>query len=306
MVETVPVPELRGTRGDTGELHHNRRRALAIAATPAVVVLIVAALVGLAAGAALIGVIVGVAVGLVLWSAVWRRATAVLLRSLGVREGDDAELARADNLVDGLCASMGVELPDIAVIDNDARQALAVGRTPATATLVVTTGLLESLDPVALEAVLAHELVHIKRGDIAPATMAAAVLLPVSAVLPVAGVVHNLAGRGRELRTDTLAVAVTRYPPGLREALVAMTDGPAPRAGSPLVRSPVARTTRWLWTVPLPETPGGSITRPPMRSGSSMRPLPGWPRSTKPDPGRPAEPAETGANRRRHPRRNAA
>jgi len=227
-------------------------------------VLVVAAAAGAAAGGALVGVVVGVVVGLVMWTAAWRRATGIVLRSLGVRDGDDAELARADNLVDGLCASMGVELPDIAVIDDDARQALAVGRKPAAATLVVTTGLLESLDPVALEGVLAHELVHIKRGDIAPATVAAAVLLPFSAVLPVSGAVHSLAGRGRELRTDTLAVAVTRYPPGLRDALVAMVEGPAPRAGSPLERGPVARTTRWLWTVALPETPDG----PPMRAGA--------------------------------------
>jgi hypothetical protein len=53
------------------------------------------------------------------------------------------------------------------------------------------------------------------------------------------------------MRTDTLAVAVTRYPPGLREALVLMAEGPAPRTTSPLVRRAVARTTRWLWTVPL-------------------------------------------------------
>ena len=80
-----------------------------------------------------------------------------------------------------------------------------------------------------LEGVLAHELVHVKSADIVPATMAAAVALPLVAVLPgTANLVHALAGRGREFRTDQLAVSVTRYPPGLREALALMVEGPPP------------------------------------------------------------------------------
>ncbi len=113
-----------------------------------------------------------------------------------------------------------------------------------------------------LEGVLAHELVHVKRADIAPATMAAAVMLSVGRrSSPCRALVHTLAGRGREFRTDGLAVAVTRFPPGLREALVLMAEGPAPRAPSALTRRGVARTTRWLWTVALPETPGGDVMR---------------------------------------------
>jgi Zn-dependent protease with chaperone function len=185
---------------------------------------------------------------------VWRGCTGFVLRALGVRIADDAELARAENLVDGLCASMGVELPDIVLLDDDTRQALALGRTSRTGVLVVTTGLVRTLDPVHLEAVLAHELVHVKRADIAPATVAAAVCLPLATVFPVSGLVHSLAGRGREMHTDTLAVSVTRYPPGLREALVLMAEGPSPGPSSALARRAVARTTRWLWTVPLHET----------------------------------------------------
>jgi Zn-dependent protease with chaperone function len=181
---------------------------------------------------------------------------------LGARPGSDAELARAENLVDGLCATMGLEPPDILVIDESTRQALALGRKSGVAVLVVTSGLLDALDPVSLEGVLAHELVHVKRADIAPATMAAAMLLPVAGFIPVSGLVHTLAGRGREFRTDRLAVAVTRFPPGLHDALVLMAEGPAPRAPSALTRRGVARATRWLWTVALPETPGGDVMSP--------------------------------------------
>jgi heat shock protein HtpX len=226
-----------------------------------VVVFVVVVLAAVAAGLDVLGLIAGVGIALLLWLALWRGATRFVLRALAARPGDETELARAENLVDGLCATMGVEPPDILVIDEWARQAMALGRRSGAAVLVVTSGLLESLDPVALEGVLAHELVHIKRGDIAPATMAAAMLLPVASFFPVSGLVHSLAGRGREFRTDRLAVAVTRFPPGLREGLVLMAEGPQPRVPSPLARRGVARTTRWLWTVALPETPGGDVMR---------------------------------------------
>ena len=255
----VPIPP--GTRGDTGEFHHNRRRALLIAAVPGVVVFVVVAAVCVAVGLDIVGLAAGVGAGLLVWLMLWRGATRFVLRALGARPGGEEELARAENLVDGLCATMGVEPPEILVIDEWARQALALGRKSGAAVIVVTSGLLNSLDPVCLEGVLAHELVHVKRADIAPATMAAAMLLPVASFLPVSGLVHTLAGRGREFRTDRLAVAVTRFPPGLREALVLMAEGPAPRVPSALTRRGVSRTTRWLWTVALPETPGGDVMR---------------------------------------------
>ncbi len=259
--ETVAVPIAPGARGDTVEFHHNRRRAVLIAAAPGLVVFVVVVVVCVAIGLDIVGLVAGACAGLVLWLTLWRGATRLLLRSLGARPGDDEELARAENLVDGLCATMGVEPPDILVIDDWTRQALSLGRKSGAAVLVVTSGLLNSLDPVCLEGVLAHELVHVKRADIAPATMAAAMLLPLAAFFPVSGLVHTLAGRGREFRTDRLAVAVTRFPPGLHDALVLMADGPAPRVPSPLTRRGVSRATRWLWTVALPETPGGDVMR---------------------------------------------
>jgi Zn-dependent protease with chaperone function len=255
------VPIAPGARGDSGEFHHNRRRALGIAAVPGIVVFVVIAAVFVAVDLALVGVVAGAVVGVLVWLTLWRGATRVLVRALGARPGNDEELARAENLVDGLCATMGVEPPEILVIDEWARQALALGRRSGAAVLVVTSGLLESLDPVCLEGVLAHELVHVKRADIAPATVAAALVLPFAGLLPVSGLVHSLAGRGREFRTDRLAVAVTRFPPGLHDALVLMAEGPAPRAPSALTRRGVSRATRWLWTVALPETPGGDVMR---------------------------------------------
>jgi len=125
----VPVPP--GTRGDAGEFHHNRRRALLISAVPGFAVFVVVAVVGVAIELDVIGLVAGVGAGLLVWLMLWRGATRFVLRALGARPGGEEELARAENLVDGLCATMGVEPPDILVIDEWARQALALGRKSA-------------------------------------------------------------------------------------------------------------------------------------------------------------------------------
>jgi Zn-dependent protease with chaperone function len=236
----------------------NRRRGLGIAAVPGVVVGVVVVVLGVVLVGPLAGVVAGVAVGIVGWVLCWWGATPALLRALHAEAADEDAHARVFNQVEGLCATMGLALPSVCVVEDDALDALALGRGRRVAILVVTSGLVEALDPVQLEGVLAHELVHVKCADIVPATIAAAVALPLVAVLPgMANLVHALAGRGREFRTDRLAVSVTRYPPGLREALALMVDGPVPRSPSPMAGRGVADVTRWLWTVPLAEGTGG-------------------------------------------------
>jgi Zn-dependent protease with chaperone function len=235
----------------------NRRRALGIAALPGVLALVVVALVcGVLIGP-VAGPVAGVVVGLVVWAGTWWGATPAVVRALHAEPADEDDVGRVFNLVEGLCATMGLVVPEVRVVHDDARGALALGRRRRVAVLIVTTGLVEALDPVLLEAVLAHELVHVKCGDIMPATVAAAVTLPFVALVPgVGGLVHSLAGRGREFRTDQWAVGVTRYPPGLRDALALLVDGPASPASSPLAGRGVAEVTRWLWTVPLATTDG--------------------------------------------------
>jgi hypothetical protein len=127
---------------------------------------------------------------------------------------------------------------------------LVLGRSEQTATLVLTTGLLRALDPVELEGVLAHELSHIKAGDMVPATMAAGVVMPVAPLFRGSPeLVARLAGPGRELAADERASSVTRYPPGLRDGLVKMAAGPPPVPPSALASNGTGRVLKWLWTV---------------------------------------------------------
>jgi Zn-dependent protease with chaperone function len=227
-----------------------------IAAIPGAVALVIVAVVGFLLVPPAVAAPVAVVVGLVVWAAVWRSATSMVLRSLQAGVATEDDLPTVSNLVDGLCASMGLPEPALFLIADDARDALALGRGPDDAVLVVTAGLANSLDPVQLEGVLAHELAHVKAGDIGPATMAAAVLLPLGFGPAASRMVHRLAGRGREFRTDQLAVEVTRYPPGLRDALVSLIESPPPQSWS---TRRGGWATRWLWTVPL----GGEPTEAP-------------------------------------------
>jgi Zn-dependent protease with chaperone function len=214
------------------------------------VIAVLAVAVGAGLGQVLIGLVVAVALGACTWAAVWFGAPHLLLGRLGGRFVEEEDVPRAANLVDGLCGTMGLPLPGMMLVDDPFRGALAIGRNERTATLVLTTGLLRALHPVELEGVLAHELSHIKSGDMASATMAAAVVLPVAPLF--AGspeLVRKLAGAGRELAADERAYSVTRFPPGLRDALVKMTAGPAPAAPSAIASAGTGRVLRWVWTV---------------------------------------------------------
>jgi heat shock protein HtpX len=62
--------------------------------------------------------------------------------------------------------------PRVAVSDTPMPNAFAVGRSPKTATVCVTTGLLRLLEPAELEAVLGHELTHVQNRDVMVMTLA--------------------------------------------------------------------------------------------------------------------------------------
>jgi Zn-dependent protease with chaperone function len=221
-----------------------------VAAIPALVVVILVMAVGAGLGQPLVALVVAVVLGAGVWAGVWLGAPRVLLSRLGGRPVEEDDVPRAANLIDGLCGTMGLPLPAMVLIDDPFRGALAIGRNELTATLVLTTGLLRALDPVELEGVLAHELSHVKSGDMASATMAAAVVLPLAPMFTGSPeLVRRLAGPGRELAADQRAYSVTRYPPGLRDALVKMTAGPPPAPPSALASAGTGRVLRWVWTV---------------------------------------------------------
>ncbi|MEM9132014.1 MAG: hypothetical protein AAF962_24320 [Actinomycetota bacterium] len=180
-----------------------------------------------------VGLLVGLVAAAVWVWALWRSAAGKLLTALGAQPADADTHARLLNLVRGLSLAGGAGEPDVFVIDSGARNAAAVA-SGDTKALVATRGLLDAVDRVGLEGVVAESLVRIDNGDAEAATVGAALFGsmlsgPGGAMLsPVAGYgMSRLLGADRDLLADQGAVALTRYPPGLLTALDAVRAGRA-------------------------------------------------------------------------------
>ena len=76
------------------------------------------------------------------------------------------EEPRLYNLLENLCISRGIPMPKLKIVDSPALNAFASGMNEKQYAVTVTTGLLQALDDAEIEAVLGHELTHIRNGDV--------------------------------------------------------------------------------------------------------------------------------------------
>ena len=86
-----------------------------------------------------------------------------------VTDGHDVtrkEQPQLYNLLENLCISRGIPMPKLKVIDSDAINAFATGLNRRQYAITVTTGLMNQLNDREMEAVLGHELTHIRNGDV--------------------------------------------------------------------------------------------------------------------------------------------
>lgn len=77
-----------------------------------------------------------------------------------------AENPRLYNLLENLCIARGIPMPGLKIMTSPALNAFATGLNERQYAITVTTGLLENLNDAETEAVLAHELTHIRNGDV--------------------------------------------------------------------------------------------------------------------------------------------
>src|SRR5690606_3410224 len=158
--------------------------------------------------------------------------------------------------VENLSIATGMPMPKVYIMDDPALNAFATGRDPQHAAVAATTGLLQSLNDAELEAVMAHELAHVKNYDIRVSMIAfglvsaigmiadmfmymiwmnddrkevppqvrifgiiAAIIAPIVATL-----VQLAVSRQREYLADSTGAMSTRYPEGLASALEKIRD----------------------------------------------------------------------------------
>lgn len=214
--------------------------------------------VGVLVGNGTLGTVIALAFsGITAFVSYWK-SDAIALRMSRAVPADPETYKRLHNLVEGLCIAGGLPKPRIYVIQDPAPNAFATGRNPKHAAVAVTTGLLEKMNRVELEGVVAHELSHIKNYDILVMTLAVTLVGTVAILTDITlrmmwwnggriaragdrdnrsnpfaiiGVVllvvapllaramQAAVSRRRETLADVSAVQLTRYPPGLISAL---------------------------------------------------------------------------------------
>lgn len=129
------------------------------------------------------------------------KSDAVALAVSRARPASVEEFPRLHNLVEGLCIAGGLPKPRIYVVDDPSPNAFATGRNPKHAAIAVTTGLLERMNRVELEGVVAHELSHIKNYDILVSTLAVT-MVGIIAIAADLGVRFMWFGMGRSRNND--------------------------------------------------------------------------------------------------------
>jgi heat shock protein HtpX len=105
--------------------------------------------------------------GTALWIFIaYRFHQAMIDAVTGGREVTRQEEPRLYNLLENLCISRGITMPKLKVIEDGSLNAFATGMNDKQYSITVTSGLINALDDAEVEAVLGHELTHIRNGDV--------------------------------------------------------------------------------------------------------------------------------------------
>src|SRR3954451_13626143 len=177
------------------------------------------------------------------------------LAAMGAKEVGPDQAPGLHAMIERLCIQADLPKPKIAVADTPMPNAFAMGRSPKSATVCATTGIMELLSPGELEAVMAHELTHVKNRDVLVMTIASffaalaslivqfgfffgggsdgdddnpswAIVLLVSFVVYILSFFLMLAlSRYREFGADRGAALITGRPSALSSALIKIQSG---------------------------------------------------------------------------------
>lgn len=185
----------------------------------------------------------------------------IVLRMTGAKPVTLNEAPELYRIVENLAITSGLPMPKVYIVTDSAPNAFATGRDPEHAVVAVTSGLLEILNKVELEGVVAHEMSHIGNRDML--VMTVAVVLagfvaivadflsrammfgggdnrdrnPIFLILGIAGIIlapiaaqliQLAISRKREFLADASGALLTRYPEGLASALEKISNHQQP------------------------------------------------------------------------------
>jgi heat shock protein HtpX len=245
------------------QIASNKRRSIALIFGFVVLVVLVGVAIGyLIGGGPTASAIALVIAGVMAFTSYWKSDSIALKVSRAI-PADPATYQRLHNLVEGLCIAGGLPKPKVYIINDPAPNAFATGRNPQHAAIAVTTGLLEKMNRVELEGVVAHELSHIRNYDILVSTIAVTLVGSIAIMTDlgirmlwwnggrtsregdrsngsnplalfgfvllilapfIAKAMQAAVSRKRESLADVSACQMTRYPPGLISALEKLRD----------------------------------------------------------------------------------
>ncbi len=116
--------------------------------------------------------IIAIVLSLIYIFASYYNSHKIAIKSVGAKKALREKYPEYHNLIEGLILASGLPKPDLYIMESNQINAFASGRDPKHAVVCVTQGALEKLDRRELEAVLAHELGHIKNYDMRYMTIA--------------------------------------------------------------------------------------------------------------------------------------
>ena len=135
----------------------------------------------------------------------WYFSDKIVLWSSGATIVSKEQYPRLHEIVERLSADNGIPKPKVAIVNSRVPNAFATGKSPKSSLVAVTSGILDLLDDDELEAVIGHELSHVRSRDVLVLTLAS-VFSMVAWYLVQFGFFGGLQGRGRNSSGGTAIV----------------------------------------------------------------------------------------------------